>query len=63
MFLVRPRHALVIDTNQRKIVGKLDGLWAMHGTRLSADEKRLYAGSILTGVTVLDVEKNEPVRI
>ncbi len=57
-------HALVIDTNKREVVGKLDGLWGMHGTRLSADEKQLYAGSILTGgLYVLDVEKNEPVRV
>ena len=57
-------HALVIDTNARKIVGKLDGMWGMHGTKLSADEKRLYAGSILTaGLYVIDVDGKQPAKV
>lgn len=55
-------HLVVIDTKAGKIVGRVDGLWGMHSTRLSPDQKRLYAGSILTqSLYILDVEKNERV--
>jgi DNA-binding beta-propeller fold protein YncE len=41
-------HLDVLDGETGKTVGRLDGMWGMHSTRLSADEKRLYVGSILT---------------
>ena len=57
-------YIVVIDTKIPKIVGRLDGMFGMHGTRLSPDEKRIYAGSILTQTMyVLDVEKNRPVKV
>jgi DNA-binding beta-propeller fold protein YncE len=57
-------YAVVVDTKIPRIVGRLDGGNGMHTTRLSPDQKRLYAGSILTdSVYVLDVERNKPKAI
>lgn len=54
----------VIDVARGKIVGHLDGGLGMHTIRLSPDEKRLYAGSILTQeIYVIDVEKNKVLKI
>jgi DNA-binding beta-propeller fold protein YncE len=62
--LFNQAHIVVIDTTVPRIIGRIDGHYGMHGTRLSADEKRLYAGSILTRAAyVIDVEENKPVKI
>lgn len=54
----------VVDVNSGKIVGRIDGDFGMHTIRLSPDDKRLYAGSILTQqLYVLDVEKNKLEKI
>lgn len=54
----------VIDTRRGVITGRLDGQWGMHTTRLSADGKRLYAGSMFTqSIYVLDTEKNRLAKL
>jgi DNA-binding beta-propeller fold protein YncE len=57
-------YVVVVDTKIPAIVGRIDGHWGMHGTRLSADGRRLYAGSILTqSMLVLDVKANVPLSV
>ncbi len=43
-------HVVAIDTQKKQVVGKLYGLYGMHGTRLSRGDGKLYAGSILTSM-------------
>ena len=44
------QHVLVVDTKQHAVTSRLLGMWGMHGTRLSADDGRLYAGSMLANM-------------
>jgi YVTN family beta-propeller protein len=41
-------YVAAVDAQKRKVTNKLYGLYGMHGTRLSNDDSRLYAGAILT---------------
>jgi DNA-binding beta-propeller fold protein YncE len=41
-------HVVGIDTARRKVTSRLYGLYGMHGTRLSPDDSRLYAGAMLS---------------
>lgn len=54
------QHALVVDTERHAVVSRLRGMLGMHGTRLSADDGKLYAGSMLTNVLfVFDTATSE----
>ena len=56
-------HILVLDTVTGRIVDRIDGTWGMHSTKLSPDQKRLYAGSILTqSINVFDIDTKKVVK-
>jgi YVTN family beta-propeller protein len=44
------QYVLVVDTKQHAVVTRMWGMWGMHVTRLSADDRVLYAGSMLTNM-------------
>ena len=53
----------IVDIPKRKVVGHLPAPLGSHGTRLSPDGKRLYAGSMLMDmIVVYDVASQFPVR-
>ncbi|HEX7038300.1 MAG TPA: beta-propeller fold lactonase family protein [Pseudomonadales bacterium] len=54
----------VIDTREKRVVRRIFGVYGGHGTRLSADDRRLYVGSMVTdALYAVDVETGEPVKV